>query len=97
MPVHFLTPAIFIAAFAGKQMSKQGIGDKKIIYICITSLKLIEGTAYFESKSSRQCFSAYLPSKVTGRTLHSHWEYENYEPGKKPESNRKNKAPSYAL
>lgn len=33
-------------------MSKQGIGDKKILYICIISLKLIKGAAYFESKSS---------------------------------------------
>lgn len=97
MPIHFLIPAIFIPAFASKQMSKQGIGDKKILYICIISLKLIKGAAYFESKSSHQCFSAYLQSKVTGSTLHSHWEYENYEPGKKPESNRKNNASSYTL
>lgn len=33
-------------------MSKQGIADKKIIYIYITSLKIIEGAAYFKSKSS---------------------------------------------
>lgn len=33
-------------------MSKQGIGGKKIIYICITSLKIIEGAAYLESKSN---------------------------------------------
>lgn len=52
MPMHFLTPAIFIPAVASKLMSKQDIGDKKIIYICITSLKIIEGAAYFESKSS---------------------------------------------
>lgn len=52
MPMHFLTPAIFIPAVASKSMSKQDIGDKKIIYICITSLKIIEGAAYFESKSS---------------------------------------------
>lgn len=33
-------------------MSKQGIGVKKIIGICITSLKKIEGVAYLESKGS---------------------------------------------
>lgn len=33
-------------------MSKQDAGVKRIIYICITSLKQIEGVAYFESKGS---------------------------------------------
>lgn len=33
-------------------MSKQGIYVKKIIYICITSLKKNERVAYFESKGS---------------------------------------------
>lgn len=54
MPIHFVTPAIFIPAvicLLVSQISKQSIGDKKIIYVCITSVK-IEGAAYFESKSS---------------------------------------------
>ena len=33
-------------------MSKQGIGVKRSIYICIISFKKMEGVAYFESKGS---------------------------------------------